>query len=163
MVPNRTSAEAMAEFTFALRYEAIPPEVVAAARSHLADTLACALAAYDVPIIVALRNGALRHGGSADATIIGSADRVAAGAAALVNGAMARFCDANDIFVLPRGGALPGRRPFFLAVGSPGAASTLGASGLAASALGASAGGASGLALASRGFLPSAGGAAGVG
>jgi 2-methylcitrate dehydratase len=95
----------MAEFTFVLRYEAIPPEVVTAARSHLADTLACALAAYDAPIIVALRNRALRHGGSADATIIGSADRVAAGAAALVNGAMARFCDANDIFVLPGGGA----------------------------------------------------------
>jgi 2-methylcitrate dehydratase len=95
----------MAEFTFALRYEAIPPDVVAAARSHLADTLACALAAYDAPIIVALRKHALRHGGSADATIIGSADRVATGAAALVNGAMARYCDANDIFVLPRGGA----------------------------------------------------------
>lgn len=95
----------MAEFTFALRYDAIPAEVVAAARRHLADTLACALAAYDAPIIMALRNRALTRGGSAAATIIGSADRVAAGAAALVNGAMARFCDANDIFVLPGGGA----------------------------------------------------------
>ena len=95
----------MAEFTFALRYDAIPAEVVAAARRHLADTLACALAAYDAPIIMALRNRALTHGGSATATIIGSADRVAADAAAMVNGVMVRYCDANDIFVLPRGGA----------------------------------------------------------
>ena len=95
----------MAAFTFALRYESIPDEVIAAARRHLADTLACALAAYDAPIILALRNRALRQGGSGNATIVGSPHRVTAGAAALCNGAMARYCDANDIFVLPRGGA----------------------------------------------------------
>jgi 2-methylcitrate dehydratase len=95
----------MAAFTFALRYESIPGEVIEAARRHLADTFACALAACDAPIIWALRNRALRQGGSAAATIIGSANRVAADAAAMVNGVMVRYCDANDIFVLPRGGA----------------------------------------------------------
>ena len=102
---HRLAAEAMAAFTFALRYESIPGEVIAAARRHLADTLACALAAYDAPIILALRNRALRQSGSGNATIVGSPHRVTAGAAALCNGAMARYCDANDIFVLPRGGA----------------------------------------------------------
>jgi 2-methylcitrate dehydratase len=105
MVGNRTWAETMAQFTFALRYDTIPGEVLVAARRHLADTLACALAAYDMQTVLALRQRTVEHAGSAAATIIGSANRVAADAAAMVNGVMVRFCDANDIFVLPCGGA----------------------------------------------------------
>jgi len=41
----KTLAQTMAEFTFGLRYDSIPAEVVAAARRHLADTLACAAGA----------------------------------------------------------------------------------------------------------------------
>ena len=101
----KTLAQTMAEFTFALRYDAIPPEVKAAARRHLADTLACALGARAAATVLALRKHAIAQGGRADATIIGMAERVPAGLAALVNGTMVRFLDANDIFVLRRGGA----------------------------------------------------------
>ena len=94
----------MAEFTFSLRYDAIPPEVLAAARRHLADTLACALGAYDAPPVEALRKHALAQGGRADATILGTETKVPAALAALVNGTMVRYLDANDIFVLRRGG-----------------------------------------------------------
>ena len=95
----------MAEFTFALRYDSIPAEVKAAARRHLADTMACALGARDAVSVHALRKYAIAQGGRADATILGTAEKVPAGLAALVNGTMVRYLDANDIFVLSRGGA----------------------------------------------------------
>lgn len=101
----KTLAQTMAEFTFALRYDDIPTEVKAAARRHLADTLACALGAREAAPVLALRKHAIAQGGRADATIIGTVKKVPAGLAALVNGTMVRHLDANDIFVLPRGGA----------------------------------------------------------
>ena len=101
----KTLARTMAEFTFALHYDAIPPEVKAAARRHLADTLACALGARETATVLALRKHAVAQGGRADATIIGTAEKVPLGLAALVNGTMVRYLDANDIFVLRRGGA----------------------------------------------------------
>jgi 2-methylcitrate dehydratase len=101
----QTLTQTMAEFTFSLRYGAIPPEVLAAARRHLADTLACALGAYDAPPVQALRKHALTQGGRAAATILGTETKVPAVLAALVNGTMVRYLDANDIFVLSYGGA----------------------------------------------------------
>ena len=95
----------MAEFTFGLRYDSIPAAVIAAARRHLADALACALGARNTATIQSLRMHAMAKGGRADATIIGTADKVPANLAALVNGTMVRHLDANDIFVLNRGGA----------------------------------------------------------
>ncbi|MGE5216543.1 MAG: MmgE/PrpD family protein [Chloroflexota bacterium] len=101
----RTLAQSMAEFTFALRYESIPSEVKVSARRHLADTLACALGAREAAPVHALKQHAIAQGGRADATILGTAEKVSAGLAALVNGTMVRYLDANDIFVLRRGGA----------------------------------------------------------
>jgi 2-methylcitrate dehydratase len=101
----RTLAQTMAEFAFALRYHSIPPQVLAAARRHLADTMVCAVGARDAATIQALRKHAIAQGGRADATIIGTMKKVPAALAALVNGTMVRYLDANDIFVLSRGGA----------------------------------------------------------
>ena len=101
----KTLAQTMAEFAFALRFDSIPKEIVAAARRHLADTLACALGARNAATVADLRKYAIAKGGRADATIIGVADKVPAGLAVLVNGTMVRYLDANDIFVLRRGGA----------------------------------------------------------
>jgi 2-methylcitrate dehydratase len=101
----KTLSQKMAEFVFALRYDAIPPEVMVAARRHLADTLACAVGAYDAPPVEAVRKYALAQAGSADATIFGTAEKVSAPLAAMVNGVMVRYLDANDIFVLKNGGA----------------------------------------------------------
>jgi 2-methylcitrate dehydratase len=101
----KTLAQTMAEFTFGLRYDSIPAEVVAAARRHLADTLACAVGAHNTAPVLALQKRVLAEGGRADATIIGTAEKVPAALAALVNGAMVRYLDGNDIFCLSRGGA----------------------------------------------------------
>ena len=67
--------------------------------------MACALGARDAASVQALRKYAIAQGGRADATILGTAEKVPAGLAALVNGTMVRYLDANDIFVLSRGGA----------------------------------------------------------
>jgi len=101
----KTLAQTMAEFAFALRYEIIPPEVKAAARRHLADTLACALGACAETAVQGLKQHAIAQGGRADATILGTDKKVPAAAAALVNGTMVRYLDANDIFAMSRGGA----------------------------------------------------------
>jgi 2-methylcitrate dehydratase len=101
----KSLAQTMAEFAFGLRYDSIPAEVTTAARRHFADTLACALGAHNAPLILDLRKHASAAGGRADATIIGTAEKVPTPMAALVNGAMVRHLDANDIFVLHRGGA----------------------------------------------------------
>ena len=101
----KTLAQTMAEFTFALRYDSIPPEVLAVARRHLADTVACALGARDAATVQALKKHAIVQGGRADATIIGTTEKVPTALAALINGTMVRYLDANDIFVLSRGGA----------------------------------------------------------
>ena len=98
-------ARTMAEFTFALRYDSIPAEVKAAARRHLADTLACAMGAREAAAVQGLRKHAAAQGGRADATILTTAEKVPTALAALVNGTMVRYLDANDIFVLSRGGA----------------------------------------------------------
>ena len=95
----------MADFTFGITYDSIHSEVMAAARRHLADSMACALGAYNTEAAKVVRNYALEKGGRADATILGTEQKVPAGLAALVNGTMVRYLDANDIFVLSRGAA----------------------------------------------------------
>jgi 2-methylcitrate dehydratase len=94
----------MADYAFSLRYDAIPREVMIAARRHLADSLACALGAYDTAAARVLRSHAITKGGRADVTILGTDRKVPVGTAALVNGTMVRYLDANDIFVFSRGG-----------------------------------------------------------
>jgi 2-methylcitrate dehydratase len=101
----KTLAQNMADYTFSLRYASIPPEVMAAARRHLADTVACAIGAYNTAAVHTVRRYAIGKGGRAEATILGTDRKLPAGLAALVNGTMVRYLDANDIFVLSRGGA----------------------------------------------------------
>jgi 2-methylcitrate dehydratase len=100
----KTVAQIMADFTFGLSYDSIPVDVMATARRHLADTVACALGARNTAATRALEKYAIGKGGRNDATILGTDKKVSAGLAALVNGAMVRYLDANDIFVLSRGG-----------------------------------------------------------
>jgi 2-methylcitrate dehydratase len=101
----RTFAQMMADYAFGLKYDLIPRQVMAAARRHLADTIACALGAHDAAAVRAVRAHAIEKGGRTEATILGTNQKVPAGLAALVNGTMVRYLDANDIFVLSRGGA----------------------------------------------------------
>ncbi len=97
MSAGMTLLERMADFTYALRYEDLPDEVKVAARRHLADSVACMLGAYHMDAVDAVRRYALTRGGSSDSTLIGTHTRLPATLAALVNGTMIRYLDANDI------------------------------------------------------------------
>ena len=100
----KTLAQIMAEYAFSLTYDSIPKEVITAARRHLADSLACALGAYNTAAVQAVRRYAVEQGGRGEATIIGTGQKVSAALAALVNGTMVRYLDANDIYLFSRGG-----------------------------------------------------------
>ncbi|MBI2367816.1 MAG: MmgE/PrpD family protein [Deltaproteobacteria bacterium] len=101
---SRPFAQIMADFTFGLKYDSIPGKVITLARRHLADSMACALGAYNTAAAQAVRRYATEKGGRAEATIIGTNRKVPVGLAALVNGTMVRYLDANDIYVFSRGG-----------------------------------------------------------
>ena len=101
---GKTLAQILADFVFSLKYDSIPAEVMAAARRHLADSMACALGTYNTAAAETVRKYAISKGGPGEATILGTDQKVPAGLAALVNGTMVRYLDANDVFVLSRGG-----------------------------------------------------------
>src|SRR5512145_840767 len=100
----RTLAGIMADFTFSLAYDSIPANVKSAARRHLADSMACALGAYNTPAAEKVRRYVNEKAGCAEATIIGTDQKVPVEKAALVNGTMVRYLDANDIYPFGRGG-----------------------------------------------------------
>ncbi len=92
-----TLAEKMAEFVFRLEMSDVPAAVERAARRHLADTLACAIGALRQPPVLSLVDYARARPSSGRASIIGHPDHTSPAMAALVNGTMVRYLDANDI------------------------------------------------------------------
>ncbi len=106
----------MADFTFSLRYEDVPTDVMQAARRYLADTVACSLCAYRVETVENLRQYALQVGGRDDATILGTNSGAPSSIAALVNGTMVRYLDANDISALRVGGHSSDGIPALIAI-----------------------------------------------
>ena len=93
-----TYAATIAEFALGLRYEDLPDDVLRTAVVAIADTLACAIGALDEPGPAILRDYAAAHAALPEATLLGSVERVAAPLAALVNCALARDLDANDLY-----------------------------------------------------------------
>lgn len=85
-------AEALAR----IRFETLPQATVRSAKRLILDSLASALAGVGSADCGALRELACEWGGAREATIIGSADRVPAPAAALVNGTMIQALDFDD-------------------------------------------------------------------
>ena len=96
-------ASAMAKFVYTLSFEDIAPDAVVAARRHLADSMSGVLGASELELPRQLREYALAQGGAHEATLAGSNQRAPATLAALVNGTMVRYLDANDIFEFGRG------------------------------------------------------------
>jgi len=81
-----------------IRYEDIPPQVLAATKKSIVDTIAAMLAgtsAQGCPDVVAQ---ALEWGGKEESTIFHYGQKVPAFLAALANGMMARAADFDDVF-----------------------------------------------------------------
>jgi 2-methylcitrate dehydratase PrpD len=96
--PDTASAR-LAAFSSELRYEAIPPHVVAAARDHLLDAIGVGLAAAALPSTRAYGD-ALRAMGHADeATALGVPGRWPAPAAALHNGTLIHSLEYDDTHI----------------------------------------------------------------
>jgi 2-methylcitrate dehydratase len=89
---------AIAEHAGALRFEALPGEVVHAAKQRLVDAFACAIGGRNCEAAVMGRRLAPGVPPAAPAgRILGSAPRTAADWAAFVNTAMIRYLDFNDV------------------------------------------------------------------
>jgi 2-methylcitrate dehydratase PrpD len=89
-------AAVFAAFSSALEAGQLPPQALAAARTNLFDTLACAIAGTSAPGVGEVRDLVTGWGGAAEAAIWGAGIRVPAHHAAWVNGMMAHARDYDD-------------------------------------------------------------------
>jgi 2-methylcitrate dehydratase PrpD len=89
-------AAIFADFSSRLAIETMPPEPIAAARTDLFDTLACATAGISAAGVGELRQIVLDWGGKPEAAIWCTGERVPAHHAAWVNGAMAHARNYDD-------------------------------------------------------------------
>src|SRR2546425_724502 len=94
-----TTSQQLAEFVAALRYEDLPPDVVAAAKRHMLDAVGVALAASAIgaggPVIEMTRSWA----GARESSIIGYDFGAPAPWAALANGTLTHALDFDDTHV----------------------------------------------------------------
>ncbi len=86
----------LAEFSAGIQYDALAPEVVAAARQCLLDTLGVALVGSSVEATHMLYNAAMSGMTGGTATILGSTRRASPAIAAAVNGYAAHALDYDD-------------------------------------------------------------------
>jgi 2-methylcitrate dehydratase len=96
--PAQPLAERLAAYADRLRYSDLDAATIEAVKSHLIDTLGCAVAAFDEKPVRICREVALA-GGRGGATVIGTGARVSPDLAAFANGGAARYYDLNDVYV----------------------------------------------------------------
>ena len=101
--PTNTAAWALARYAVALKYEDLPPEVVANTKERLLDSIGTAFGAYNAPSMVALRDVVAEEGGTPESTIIGSGQKTSAINATWVNGSMIRYLDFSDTYWSTKG------------------------------------------------------------
>ncbi|CAN7321488.1 MmgE/PrpD family protein [Massilia sp. LjRoot122] len=80
------------------RYEALPPEVVAATRIQILDTVAVALPALDADGIRQLHAWSRETGGKGESLVLGTRTRLPAEKAARLNAAMAAALEFDDTY-----------------------------------------------------------------
>jgi 2-methylcitrate dehydratase PrpD len=91
-----TAAQRLAEWTGALAYDEIPPEVVEAAKLHLLDTIGCGLAAHALGIATEGRTAMTELGGEDHASVIGLDAGLPAANAAFANAMLCHGLDFDD-------------------------------------------------------------------
>jgi 2-methylcitrate dehydratase PrpD len=86
----------LAEFAIGLTGDALPEPVVAAVKTNVFDTLACAVAGSSAPGVAETLELGREWGGTPQATVIAFGDRLPAHHAAWINGTMAHARDYDD-------------------------------------------------------------------
>src|SRR5712672_3587042 len=88
-----TVAEDMARWLVALRYEELPPNVIARAKRVLLDTLGCALGAIGAEPVRMAQQVVAMQGGNLQATILGIGRKATCEQAAFLNAMALRYFD----------------------------------------------------------------------
>lgn len=94
---ERPLADRLASYAHGLRYDDLDPATIERVKTHLIDTIGCAIGAFEERPVRICRELAVSVPGPA--TIIGTARSTTADLAAFANGAAARFLDFNDTYV----------------------------------------------------------------
>lgn len=96
-VPAVPAAVQLGQFVAGLRYEDLPPDVVAAAKTLLLDQLACELIGSTLPWVEpAIALARLTRGASEEGTLVNHGDRLLAAEAAFVNATFGQACEMDD-------------------------------------------------------------------
>lgn len=93
----------LSSYALSLRYDRLPAEVVKQTKWILIDTLACLIGGIESETGKICRAVALEMGGPAEATIVGTPNRVSCSGAILANQGMLRYLDYNDCINVYRG------------------------------------------------------------
>ena len=93
------TTERLVDFAQRARFDALTPDTVHECKRRLADTIACAVGAYDEPLSRMARRVARRYATAAGAGVWGSTLTVVPEAAAFANGVMLRFTDLSDTYL----------------------------------------------------------------
>ena len=101
--PTDTAAWTLARYAVALKYEDLPPDVVAITKRRILDTLGAAFGSYRADSMVALRSVIAEEGGTPESTVIGSGQKTSAINATMVNGSMIRYLDFTDTYWSTKG------------------------------------------------------------
>jgi 2-methylcitrate dehydratase len=97
-----TVAEDIARWVVALRYEELPPDVIARAKRVVLDTVGCALGAIGAEPVQAAQRVIALQGGNPQSTILGLGRKASCDQAAFLNGMAMRYFDYNDYIALGR-------------------------------------------------------------
>jgi 2-methylcitrate dehydratase PrpD len=116
------TTQRLAEFVVGLRYEAIPPEVIARVKRQCLDLFGVALAGFTEPAAAAARRFVERQRSTPESSVWGSAMRASAADSAFANGIAAHALDYDDMW-LPSVHPTAPTLPATLAVGESLAAS----------------------------------------
>jgi len=93
-----TVSRRLAEWSSSVRFEDLPDDVVACAKSFLYDSIGCAFGGYGTDDVRIATEVVREGGGNAQATLIGSGHKVSAIDASFLNSLMIRALDFNDIY-----------------------------------------------------------------
>jgi 2-methylcitrate dehydratase len=98
---SRTAvAEDVGAWVEKLRYEDLPPQIVAKTKRVLLDTVGCALGAVDAAPVRFAQQTIFFQGGNPQATLLGLGRKVSCDQAAFLNGMAIRYLDYNDYAAL---------------------------------------------------------------
>jgi 2-methylcitrate dehydratase len=95
---EKSISRIISEFAVNLKYEDLPKEVIHEVKRYLYDSVGCAYGAYSTKDVKMIRDLCKEMGGTPEATLIGTGDKMPAVNATLVNSLMIRSLDFNDIY-----------------------------------------------------------------